>query len=237
MLLTKAELNLAKLAEERASRYCINGIAVQPDHTVVTNGHYLVAVTHSTLSDKNYPETEGLVPKELENGPAVKETVLLNAKAAIDAAKALPKKTKIPVLGCAALSTDRTLFVNDLESVKQFKSDSSGTFPQWEKVIPEGKPKAEIVLNAEYLEMMARFVREHGPDVPAVRLTIYNDSTSIRFDSYTPDGQEILALLMPMRSNAFTFAKRPHELKAEQKKAEKKAESESPAQATPAPTA
>jgi len=51
MLLSKSELNLAKLASKEESRYALQGIAVQPNETVVTNGHYLVTVKHSGMSE------------------------------------------------------------------------------------------------------------------------------------------------------------------------------------------
>jgi len=214
MLLTKAELNLAKLASKEESRYSLRGIAVQPKETVVTNGHYLVTVQHSGLSEENYPVTAGLEHKKLVDGK-VSETVLVSSESALDAAKALNKKTSIPILATAALGTDKNLYVNNLDSVQSFKHSMEGKFPVWQSIVPTGKPKAEIVLNANYLELLAKFIRENSTGaIPVVRLTIYGDKTAIRLD--TPSGEQaIMALLMPVRYDNADYPKRPHELKKE----------------------
>lgn len=214
MLLTKAELNLAKLASKEESRYALQGIAVQPTETVVTNGHYLVTVKHIGLSEENYPLTAGLEHKKLQNGP-VSETVLVSTEAALGAVKALAKKTNIPVLATAALGTDQSLYVNNLDSVQSFKHKMEGKFPTWQTIVPTKKPKAEIVLDADYLALLAKFVSDNREgDLPLVRLTVYDDNTAIRFDS--PKGnQPIMALLMPVRYNPKDFPQRPHEVKKE----------------------
>jgi hypothetical protein len=224
MLLNKAELNLAKLASKEESRYALQGIAVQPKHTVVTNGygHYLVAVTHCPLAnaEETFPATSGLEHKKLEEGK-VSETVLLSTSAALGASKALLKKTSIPVLALAALGTDKTVYVNSLDAVQTFKSDATGTFPRWEGVVPTGKPKADIVVNAEYLENLAKYIRENGGDLPMVRLTVYDNSTALRLDAKTREGQDIMGLIMPIRYDFAAFAKRPDQLKAEKPKESK----------------
>lgn len=214
MLLTKAELNLAQLADDVTTRYTLAGIAIEPKSTVVTNGHYLVTVEHGELSEENFPATPGLEHKKLENGAAVSERVMVSRESALAASKALPRKSTIPILLNAALGKDNSLYVNSLHSVQSFKSENTGKFPEWSTIIPKEKPQAEIVLNAEYLEMLAKFIRENGnSQVTAVRLTLYGDTTSMRFDALTASGQHVMALLMPMRSDSASFAKRPHEAK------------------------
>jgi hypothetical protein len=87
MLLNKAELNLAKLASKESSRYALQGICVQPKHSIVTDGHILVAVTHSSYSEANYPVTPGLEHKELAAGE-----VLISAESAAAAGDSLPRR-------------------------------------------------------------------------------------------------------------------------------------------------
>jgi hypothetical protein len=89
-----------------------------------------------------------------------------------------------------------------------------GRFPNWEIVIPKGKPKAEIALNAELLESLLAYIRQNGDKVPTVRLTVYDAQTAIRLDAKTADGQDVVALCMPMRLDKVgPFAQRPHEVK------------------------
>ena len=233
MLLNKSELELAKLAPTEESRYALQAICVQPESSTITNGHYLVSMKHSELanSEENFPVTPRLEHKKLQDGPA-REHVLVSKDAAIAAAKALGKKTSIPVLATAAIGTDKTLYVNNLDSVQTFKHEASGTFPNWQSVIPTGKPKAQICVNAAYLEMLAKFLREQGNKPTAVRLTIYDDSTSLRMDAKTASGQDVLVLLMPVRFDSVDFAKTPFDLAKQKKDAAKKEEvaNEDPAQ-------
>jgi hypothetical protein len=216
MLLTKAELNLAKLASKGSSRYALQGICVQPKHTVVTDGHILVAVTHSSAKDTDYPVTTGLEHKELAAGE-----VLISAESAAAAAKAIPKKG-VPICQNAAIGNDGRLYVNDLTNSVSYGSHMEGKFPNWDMVIPKGKPKAEIALNAELLESLLAYIRQNGDKVPTVRLTVYDAQTAVRIDGKTADGQEVVALCMPMRMDKLTFAQRPHEVK-EAAKAEQEA--------------
>src|SRR5262249_41626771 len=152
-----AELSLAKLASKEETRYTLQAICVQPKHTVVTDGHILVAVTHVTeRKDTDYPETSGL-----EHNPVSAGEVLISSEAALNAAKALPKKG-VPVLQNAALGTDGKLYVNDFSNVTSYGSHVSGQFPRWEMVVPKDKPIAEISFNASLMEDLCSYIRQHG---------------------------------------------------------------------------
>lgn len=211
MLLNKVGLNLAALASKEVSRYTLNGLAVRPKDVAVTNGHYAITVSHQAMPETSFPETAGLEHKHLVNG-LVNETVMLTREAALGAAKAIPKRVTLPCLGFAALGTDNTLYVNQLDSVQTFKGKLEGTFPNLEQVMPIGKPVAEVCLSAEYIEMIAKYMRSASDRSVAVRLTIYDNGRPVRFDARTPDGQNIMAVLMPMRQSAADFATRPDQI-------------------------
>jgi hypothetical protein len=219
MLLNKVSLNLALLASQEESRYALQAIAVEPEVCCVTNGHYLVTVAHQTaVPVEQFPQTDGL------ESATVKGTVLIARDAAISAAKAIPNKTTLPVLKTAALGTDGKLYVNQLDSVQSFKGEASGTFPNWRMVMPNGKPVTEICISADYLETLAKFIRANSGNVKgratAVRLTVYPDGKPMRLDARTSDGQDIMAVLMPMRLDGSSFAERPDQTKAREKTAE-----------------
>ena len=216
MLLSKAELNLGKLADKDESRYTLQAIAVDSQCSVVTNGHYLVTVEHGQFKDADYLATPGLEPAVLNGKPK-----LIHRETAIAASKALPRKSTIPVLDTAALSTDGKLYVNDLENVQVFTKEVTGTFPNWQMVVPTGEPKptTEIAFSSEYIELLAKFFREHGEkDRPSVvRFTFYGNDHAMRIDGQTKEGQKVMALLMPIRIEAADFVKRPHEVKRQPK--------------------
>jgi len=204
MLLTKAELDLARLTPKGESRYMVNGIAVRERDTAATNGHWAVTVAHSAFADDDYPQTAGL-EHATPNGTAA----LLHRDTALGALKALPKKTTIPVLACAALGKDSRVYVNTLDSVQTFGKEGGmgGQFPNIEAVIPkDDKPLAVVGLSAAYLRELADFIERHGAEdsrsgerrCVGVKLTIYGAERPVRFDAKTKDGQDVMALLMPV---------------------------------------
>jgi len=200
MLLSKAELNLGNLAPKEESRYTLQSIAVEKDCTVTTNGHYLVTVTHGALADVDYPVTNGLEHVTVNGKPK-----LIHRDAAIAALKALPRKTTIPILGNAALGADGKLYVNDLENVQAFGKEVTGQFPNWQAVMPkpDDKPIVKIGLASGYLRLLADYIDKYGVDGPAggptITMTVYAADKAIKMEAKTPDGQNITAVLMPVR--------------------------------------
>jgi hypothetical protein len=212
MLLNRTTLALAKLASTEESRYTLNAIHVEPEVAVVTNGHYLVAVTNPTPAPciDNYPVTPGLEHKFVEEAG-----VLVSRDAALAALKALPGQKRhgnIPILQNAAMGADGKLYVNDLENVSAFKHEVEGRFPNWRMVMPKGEPVAEICMSAQYLVLLGQYLAAQG-DVrcASIRLTLYGPHDPMRFDGNTPDGQKIMAILMPTKDGK-EFAARPHEV-------------------------
>src|SRR5579864_7215349 len=98
MLLTKHNLSVAALASKEASRFTLSGILVAPEETVVTDGHLLVAVGTSQLKAEGFPTREG-TPSAVDDW----KPFVLDAADAKRALQALPKKSPIPVLECAAV--------------------------------------------------------------------------------------------------------------------------------------
>ena len=202
MLLTRTELALAKFASKDASRLTLQSIAVEKDLTAVTDGNLLLTVAHSKEhKDEDYPPTPGLEMAQVNGEP-----LLVDATAALAALKALPRKTTIPILAFAALGTDRKLVVNTLESIGAWQSTHTGQFPNWRVCMPTGEPKVEIYLDASLLASLAEFIAQHGDDrMPGVRLTIYDADRPVRMDARTAEGEDITAILMPIRGEATKY--------------------------------
>jgi hypothetical protein len=77
-------------------------------------------------------------------------------------------------------------------------------------------PCLECIKKRELENEVNRIKRPVG--WPAVRLTVYDAQTAVRIDGKTADGQEVVALCMPMRLDKVgPFAQRPHEVKKEAK--------------------
>lgn len=218
MLLDKAVLGLAKLAPKEESRFSLTAIAVESKCATVTNGHYLVNVSGPRVSDKDFPETPGLVHKTFADGPMA-EVVLVARDAALAALKALPRKTTLPTLQNAAMGEDKRLYVNTLDSSQSFDHRREGQFPNWRAVMPTGEPTAEVELDAQYLKALCEYVIEHAEGSrngqTPVRFTLYGAEKAIRMDAPTENGGQILCVLMPLRMGASHYAKRPDQERAE----------------------
>lgn len=233
MLLNRTVLSLAKLASKDESRYTLLAIAVEKDIAAVMQGHYLVTVTHPKYSgdapiEQSYPVTDGLTHRTIKDS----EVVLVHKDAALAALKSLPKKSNIPILANAAMSEDGRLVTNDLAAVASFKHEVGGTFPNWRQVVPDAPVAFDVCLDPTYLELLMKFFKESLGDArnKTVRLTLYKDDKpmsdgrriprAVRFDARTDEGQEITAILMPIRGEDSQFPMRPDQVRAAEAQAE-----------------
>jgi hypothetical protein len=195
MLLTKAELELGKFADKQASRYAIGSIGVDSEYTIATDGHTMVAVKHDGYEVADFPAIEGLTPAS-PNG----EPILIEAKAALTAAKALPKtKSALRSLQHAALGQSSKLYVSDGHNTQTFGLPQEGRFPNWKAVWPQNNPKAVVLLDAAKLRALAEYFAKVGKDVAEVKIEVFDKNTAVQFTGQTADGQEVKALLMPRR--------------------------------------
>lgn len=206
MLLNKHNLNIAKLAPKEASRFNVNAIRVTPNETVVTDGHYMMVVSTVALSADTFPNNP-------DSGLTVRDDFApfnLNAKAALAAAASLPKRTPIPVLGCAAVAMNGDLkpklLTTDLEQVQTFPADE-GSFPDWQRVMPKADDMPFVIgLDARLLRpLLEQFIAfQDSKRQPAVVDFRFKDARSaILMTTRTDrsDGQTMTAVLMPTRIN------------------------------------
>lgn len=169
-MLNKANFIVTEFASKEESRYTLQAIQVRPEATVATNGHYLAWVSTDGQDPANFPVIEGF-----PGGDKYWKPFLLDVESAKQIAKALPKKTTIPVLQYAAVhvngvtveSPDGTktqdqdkgiqsvsLAVTDLERPQVFRPRvPEGTFPNFQAVIPDWEKDVafEITVDARYL--------------------------------------------------------------------------------------
>jgi hypothetical protein len=154
-MLNKHNLEIAELASKDESRFTLNAIYVTPEATVETDGHQLVMVTTPDIDAESFPATPGVTPTKKF------KPFLLDAETALKIAKAIPRKTTLPVLACVAIGSESdkeppkaakgedqqpgtaVLAVNNLESPQVFQPKKmKGNFPDYERVIP--KPGSEF---------------------------------------------------------------------------------------------
>ena len=205
-LLTKANLELAKLASDNASRFMLNAIHITPTEVCVTDGHILATLETSKQSCESWPSAgRGEVTNDWK-------PFNLDAKVALDLARRLPKKTTIPVLSCAAIvdgDESVTVIATDLEQDFTAKAKRNGAnFPEYKRVIwnPDEATFA-FNLNAANLAVIATFVEKLNgskrgvTNPPSCVLRFKSARDAVRIEAQSTDGEKFLALLMPAKSD------------------------------------
>lgn len=205
-MLNVHNLTLANLCSKEASRFTLNGILVTPECTVVTDGHQL------TIVDTPAFPAEEQTP--LICGKPILRTwkpFILGADHALELAKAIPKKSFMPVLCNAYLlecgeenvtfgiglseqdGTGRTLTFPIL----------AGNFPDYHRVLPKELPftiNLSALLLSDLTTFTHRMVRtKHRGG--QISLSIKNNTSAVQMDSFTEDNQRVRAILMPMRED------------------------------------
>lgn len=219
-MLNKANFLVTEFASKEESRYALTAIQVRPEATVATNGHYLAWISTDSADPQNFPVVEGF-----EGGQKHFKPFLLDVESAKAIAKALPRKTTIPVLQYAAVhvngvtveSPDGTktqdqdkgiqsvsLAVTDLERPQVFRPRvPEGQFPKFEQVIPDWEKDVafEISVDPAYLATIAKSALDFqkGKAKPILRMKFYTPDKAIRFDATNDNGQGMTVVLMPMR--------------------------------------
>jgi len=202
-MLNRNNLNIAKLASKADSKYTLAGILVTPTHTVVTDGHTLMAISNPAFLPEEFPKVGDL------QATADFEPFILPAETALNIAKVMPKKEKIPILNSVAIGEVKrgesgeqlsALFTTDLETSNRYDVHCiNSQFPRWQVVIPEPeKASLTLTVNAKYLiGLLQQFVTAGSP---AVTVRLYTAETQIRLDGVSTQGQHITGVLMPMRT-------------------------------------
>jgi hypothetical protein len=205
-LLTRHNLELAKLASTAPSRFTLNAIHITPTEVAVTDGYILATLETSKQSCESWPSAgRGEVADDWK-------PFNLDAKAALDLARRLPKKATIPILNYAAIvdgDENVTVIATDLEQDFTAKAKRNGAnFPDYKRVIwnPDEATFA-FNLNAANLAVIAGFVEKLNgskrgvSNPPSCVLRFKSACEAVRIEAESPDGEKFLALLTPVQSN------------------------------------
>ena len=212
MLLNRANLAVVEAATKQESRYALNGILCDVDGTTATDGYMLCHVSPPPGSvAANFPTWPGA---ERPTEPI--RRFVLPSDSAREIAKALPKKSTIPILKTAMVCADTNvngkaaIAVTDLEARRVFQPDKvDGQFPNWQAVIPkhnaESPATLTIALDGDLLERVIKVARalkaEAGDTRGPVRLEFsFSDAQSAaKIMAANSEGQELTAVVMPLR--------------------------------------
>lgn len=177
-MLNRANFIVTEFASKEETRYTMQAVhtmqavRVESGATIATNGHYLAWISTDTSADPaSFPVVEGFEGGQKEFAP-----FLLDVESAKQIAKALPKKTTIPVLQYAAVHVNGVTVQDGNnppyeDASKGIKSVSlavrpqvfrprvpEGQFPQYQAVIPDWEKDVafEITVDAKYLATIAK---------------------------------------------------------------------------------
>jgi hypothetical protein len=210
-MLNVHNLNIAALASSEEIRFTLNGILVAPDRTVVTDGHCLVQVTTPTNNGdvSNFPQVPGMGEVTDKFKPFI-----MPRAAALALAKAIPRKSTIPVLCHAAVAASSTTEIvtmgcTDLEKATVLPiRPCAGNFPDVSRVMPKPDDAIfAIILNLSLLtHVLSVITKMHpassasSPGFPAATFRFYGHDRQVRIDFSNSDtGQDITAIVMPCR--------------------------------------
>ena len=210
-MITKLALELATLCSKEESRYTLNGIRVEPGRVCETDGHQMVVYDFIPESAESFPEVDGA------KAVGTFKPFTLGKDAALQVAKALPKKSTIPVLQQAAIVGDPDkngevkFMVTDLERHQGFTAKKlEGQFPDYNRVIPKAEDaKLSIGVNAELLRGVLGYlskVADSSGRCPGVLMHFYDEQSAIRIDAKSDQGHAI-GVVMPMRVDGAKSAK------------------------------
>lgn len=202
-MLNKLNLEFAKLCPKDGGRYTISGMLVEPGHTVVTNGHYMVIVSTPKMSASEFPGAAHDMQAVDTFTPFV-----LSKQAALDMLKVLPTPSQMNIPACRMIAVAEVpedsakpavLFSNDLETAKIYRTKRiSGQFPNWRACMPAAdKSTLQMGFSVTYLAQLFAELKTLG--MLNITMRAVDNDSAVRFDGHIDD-QTVTVVLMPMRA-------------------------------------
>lgn len=215
MMIRREALNAALAATTADdTRYYLHAVQVVPDqHAVVaTNGHILlIAKDTAPQLNEDYPLVPGA---PFNSSPTV--PVLIAADTVRSIIAAMPKKSLLPILGCAQLSTNGTpqtftlsatnLSAPCVATIDTSANGAGGTsnFPNYERVMPKAdRQSINVCMAVDVLEDLikaAKAIKASAKNGGAPKIT-FNVPTG---KADTQDGAVISALGISMIGETVT---------------------------------
>jgi len=206
-LLGKRNLEIIKLASNDETRQALNGLYVDGDTTVVTDGHKLIRVKSQSPPVCDWPV----------NGIkwTVEEPFIIDKKTVEKALKNIPKKQAMPILHNVAVGLIKVdegevkkavCQTTDLERTENIEARTvEGKFPDYKRVIPDYENESEysrIGISAKYLMEVCSVLKNYDEKMGFVTLYFKKEGTenhSIVLTAEDGEGNEATAVIMPVR--------------------------------------
>jgi DNA polymerase III sliding clamp (beta) subunit (PCNA family) len=200
-MLNRHNFNIAKLVDDNASRFTLDGICVKNDRTEVATNHYLMTVSAPELDNDNFPSIPDFTPLNFH------ESFIISKDDALKISKAIPKKHTMPICQNAIIGSQTAenghayIGINDLNSKQIFQAKKiEGRFPDTSQVIPsQGKAKLTISFDSKLMAKLLNAMADAIDDKQPIVTFRFTDATSqVRIDAKNKEtGQEIIGVIMP----------------------------------------
>jgi DNA polymerase III sliding clamp (beta) subunit (PCNA family) len=196
MLYNKNNLAVAKIAAKDDIRPEISGVFFTKDKTAATDGYKLIEVS----VDKSYTSQDFPIvnhKKILHNCPPFIIPAEEVKKIKLPANKSLPVVENLAIGGVYPEQVE--LITTNLESGEsRLVKRIQGRFPDYEKIFPQGKPRAEISINGKFLEELLSIL-SNLDTTHAVKIKFYDNEKPLVLEA-SNENQKARALLMPLKN-------------------------------------
>jgi DNA polymerase III sliding clamp (beta) subunit (PCNA family) len=171
---TKNQLLVGKASSNDAGRHALNGILVEGNKTIATNGHILIM--NENLEKTDPWELNGVqweVDRWLSHIEEIDETPFIISNEAVKKAlKNFPKVKKGDNSNRSrmAIGQSKSSCVTDMSAITMQNSDNDkiesqavdGKFPDYKRVIPDTTDYIKVGVNATYLKQICEVLEKSG---------------------------------------------------------------------------
>lgn len=193
MIYNSLNLEAVKFTASNDTRPALASVFFKRNATIGTDGYKLVEISTSLKADEDSFVVNG--KKQM----AGCEPFLLTASE-VKTIKLKEAKDKISGVGLGHLDNDKAeLLIKDAngEGVRIIKRVND-KFPDYANLFPAGEPKAQVMLNSDYMAQVAELCGKLKTTTKGMTMKFYGDDKPLVIEA-SNDEQYIRALIMPIR--------------------------------------
>lgn len=221
-LFTRKQLEIVKFASRDDTRIGLNGVYVDGETTVATDGHRLLMVKSKQMENADWPANS---IKWSENDKPFTIPLTTVEKAL----RNVPKKVDLPILERIAIGlkevptgdADKVVCqTTDLDTTDNVEARiQEGKFPNYKQVIPDFKDSDQyqrVGVSAGYLKDVCAVLEKYNPGSKMITLYVKKDTPKVVGSKYTESaklgenysivltaddnlGNQATAVIMPLR--------------------------------------
>ena len=210
MMYNKNNLAIHRIASADESRPVLTGVRFESNSTVATDGYKLMIV--QTPPDDGSEAIEGLDGLHTQAGHY---NVNIDRKTIATIERDLPKKPMFEWLKgmfFTASSDDKVaelMTTDGVNHTKHIAKPIEGEYPDYNAILPKGKPSQSVAFNVKQMKGLIDTFNAMNLESTAgvIKLDLYANTDSdsptslkaMQFTAKTSEGQNIQAVLMPVR--------------------------------------